>query len=77
MLQHILQFCQGNQKAQRYLLGGVEQLIGNVHKDILLPKVPHILKELYDEDIIEEEVLLEWGGKVIDLFTLLPHNPNH
>jgi len=35
-----------------------------VHKETLLPKVPHILKELYDFDILEEEVLLEWGNKV-------------
>lgn len=60
----LLHFCHNNQKAQKYLLGGVEQLVGNVHKEVLLPKVPHILKELYDMDIVEEEVLLDWGKKV-------------
>lgn len=58
------QFCHNNAKAQKYLLGGIEQLVGNVHKDTLLPKVPHILKELYDNDIVDEEVLLDWGKKV-------------
>lgn len=60
----LLHFCHNNQKAQKYLLGGVEQLVGNVHKEVLLAKVPHILKELYDMDIVEEEVLLDWGKKV-------------
>lgn len=60
----LLRFCHNNQKAQKYLLGGIEMLVGDVHKATLLPKVPHILKELYDCDILEEEVLIEWGKKV-------------
>lgn len=60
----LLRFCLNNQKAQKYLLGGIEILVGDVHKATLLPKVPHILKELYDCDIVEEEVLIEWGKKV-------------
>ena len=59
-----LQFCHNNQKAQKYLLGGIEMLVGDVHKNILMPKVPRILKELYDTDVLEEEVLIEWGKKV-------------
>ena len=39
-------------------------LVGDVHKNILMPKVPRILKELYDTDVLEEEVLIEWGKKV-------------
>lgn len=57
-----LRFTNGNVKAQRYLLGGFEQLVKLYH-EVLLPKVPHILKAFYDTDIIEEEVLLEWAGK--------------
>lgn len=60
----LLRFCHSNQKAQKYLMGGVEQLVGNVYKDSLLPKVPHIFKELYDNDIVDEEVMLDWGKKV-------------
>ncbi|KAH3853733.1 eukaryotic translation initiation factor 5-like [Dreissena polymorpha] len=60
----LLRFCHNNQKAQKYLLGGVEQLVGNVYHDTLIPRVPHIFKELYDTDIVEEEVILEWAKKV-------------
>lgn len=59
-----LRFTQENTKAQKYLLGGLEQLIGIVHTEALLPKVAHILKSFYDMDIIEEEVLIEWAEKV-------------
>ena len=46
------------------MLGGIEQVIGNVHKDELLPKVAHILKACYDLDIIDEEVILKWAERV-------------
>ncbi len=58
------QFTHENPKAQKYLLGGFEQIVGNVFKETLLPKVPHILKAFYDMDILEEEVLIEWDAKV-------------
>lgn len=58
-----LRFTHENPKSQKYLLGGIEQLVGNVHRDTLLPKVPHILKAFYDLDIIDEEVILEWAIK--------------
>jgi translation initiation factor 5 len=31
---------------------------------IYVSQVPAILKTFYDEDILEEEILLEWGKKV-------------
>lgn len=58
-----LRFCINDKRAQKYLLGGVEQLI-QTHKDVLLPKTAHIIKALYDEDICSEESLLSWGKKV-------------
>jgi len=58
----LLRFTHDNKRAQKYLLGGLEQVI-NLYKDQLMPKVPHILKKLYDLDILDEEVLLEWGKK--------------
>jgi len=58
-----LRFTHENQKAQKYLMGGIEKTI-EAKKEELLPKVPAILKTFYDEDILEEEVLLEWGKKV-------------
>lgn len=57
-----LRITNGNVKAQKYLLGGLEQLVKLYH-ETLLPKVPHILKALYDADIIEEEVMIEWASK--------------
>lgn len=55
-------FTDSNPKTQKYLLGAVEKLI-ECKKNQLLPKVSHILKVLYDHDIVEEEVLLEWSKK--------------
>jgi len=59
----LLRFCHENPKAQKYLLGGIEQVI-QLHKDQLLPKVALIFKAMYDLDILDEEVLLEWNSKV-------------
>jgi len=58
-----LRFTHENAKAQKSLIGGLEQLIGVEYKDVLMPKVAHIFKLFYDLDIIEEEVLLEWASK--------------
>jgi translation initiation factor 5 len=58
----LLRFCHENQKAQKYLLGGIEKTI-ETYKDVLLPKTGHIFKAFYDEDILDEEVILEWGKK--------------
>ncbi|VDM97981.1 unnamed protein product [Thelazia callipaeda] len=58
----LLRFTVNDHKAQRHLLGGIEQLISK-HVDVLLPKSAHIIKALYDNDVVEEEVLLAWGEK--------------
>ena len=39
----LLRFTHGDDKAQKYLLRGIEQVIA-LHKDVLMPKVPGILK---------------------------------
>lgn len=57
-----LRFTNEDKKAQRYLMGGIEQLIMK-HEAVLLPKTAHIIKALYDQDICEEETLIEWGEK--------------
>lgn len=57
-----LAFTVGSRKAQKYLLGVFEMLVGEY--DQLMSKVPHILKSFYDHDIVEEEALLEWADKV-------------
>jgi len=58
-----LRFTHENQKAQKYLMGGIEKTV-DAREAALLPRVPHILKEMFEEDIIEEEVILEWAKKV-------------
>uniref|UniRef100_A0A1B6E3K8 Eukaryotic translation initiation factor 5 n=1 Tax=Clastoptera arizonana TaxID=38151 RepID=A0A1B6E3K8_9HEMI len=58
----LLRFTHKDHKAQKYLMGGIEQVI-ELHKETLLPKVHIILKLFYDADILEEKVLLEWAGK--------------
>jgi len=50
-----------NEKCQKATLGGIERLVDQ--NDKLLPKVAFILKAFYDEDILEEDVLLAWGEK--------------
>lgn len=42
----LLRFTHGDVKAQKYLLGGIEQVIA-LHKNMLLTKVPAILKVNY------------------------------
>jgi len=58
----LIRFCDGDSKAQRHLLGGIEQLVAE-RKEQLMGKMAHIIKALYDNDICEEETLLGWGEK--------------
>jgi len=58
-----LRFTHENQKAQKYLLGGIEKTV-QIREAALLPRVPHIFKEFFEEDILDEEVILEWAKKV-------------
>ncbi|KAL1263296.1 hypothetical protein QQF64_006035 [Cirrhinus molitorella] len=60
---HFLRFCHNDKKAQKYLLGGFECLV-KLHQSQLLPRVAIILKDLYDADLLEEDVILTWAEKV-------------
>ncbi|XP_067099921.1 eukaryotic translation initiation factor 5-like [Osmerus mordax] len=60
---HFLRFCHNNKKAQKYLLGGFECLV-KLHQTQLLPRVPIVLKALYDADLLEEDVIMAWAEKV-------------
>ncbi|KAK1795908.1 hypothetical protein P4O66_009020 [Electrophorus voltai] len=60
---HFLRFCHNDKKAQKYLLGGFECLV-KLHQSQLLPRVSIILKDLYDSDLLEEDVILAWAEKV-------------
>ncbi|ESK93994.1 eukaryotic translation initiation factor 5 [Moniliophthora roreri MCA 2997] len=52
-----------SEKHQKSLLGGIERLVGLSHPD-LVPAVPKILMALYQADILEEEVVTQWGTHV-------------
>ncbi|GAA56625.1 translation initiation factor 5 [Clonorchis sinensis] len=54
----------GNEKrAQQYVLGAMAKLIERYTEHNLLSKACHILKALYDNDIIEEDVIIAWYEK--------------
>ncbi|XP_078516363.1 eukaryotic translation initiation factor 5 [Lissotriton helveticus] len=59
---HFLRFCHNNKKAQKYLLHGFECVV-DIHQAQLLPKIPRTLKEMYDADLLEEEVIISWAEK--------------
>ena len=58
-----LQFIYGKTKSQKHLLDAVEGMVATDHPE-LMAKVPHILKALYDSDLVEEEAFFEWHTKV-------------
>ncbi|KAJ7364191.1 domain found in IF2B/IF5-domain-containing protein [Mycena albidolilacea] len=57
-----------SEKHQKALLGGIERLVGLAHPD-LVSQVPKILMALYQEDILDEEVVTEWGTHVSKKYT--------
>ncbi|XP_067941506.1 eukaryotic translation initiation factor 5-like [Watersipora subatra] len=59
-----LSFTGENDKAQKYLLGAFEKLVGTEFHDQLIGKTAVILKTMYDLDLVDEETFLEWGKKV-------------
>ncbi|GAB5030833.1 translation initiation factor 5 [Nannochloropsis oceanica] len=46
---------------QRRLIGVIEHLCAVTHKETLLKMFPLLLKQLYDEEVVDEEVFLEWA----------------
>ena len=52
-----------SEKHQKALLGGVERFVGVDHPE-LIPSVPKILMEFYQIDILDEEVVKQWGTHV-------------
>ncbi|KAG6857417.1 hypothetical protein H0H87_004779 [Tephrocybe sp. NHM501043] len=51
------------EKHQKALLGGLERFIGIIHPD-LVPAVPKVLMALYQIDVLDEEVVTQWGTHV-------------
>lgn len=59
-----LRFTNENQKAQKYLIGGIEKTIEANPSLLEGKKVVAIFKAFYDLDILDEEIIIEWGKKV-------------
>src|SRR4051794_19913768 len=51
-----------SEKCQKCLLGGLEKFWGANQN--LVPTVPKVLMVLYQEDILDEEVIQSWGTHV-------------
>jgi len=54
-----LRFTQNNRKGQRYMIGGIESLVAE-NENILLQEVCKIFHVLYETDIVDEEVMIDW-----------------
>lgn len=52
-----------SEKHQKSLLGGIERLVGMMYPT-LIPAIPKILMAFYQADILEEEVITQWGTHV-------------
>ena len=52
-----------SEKHQKALLGGIERFVGNVHPE-LITSIPKILMGFYQADVLEEEVIQQWGTHV-------------
>jgi len=52
-----------SEKHQKALLGGLERFLGVDHPD-LVSIVPKVLMEFYQIDVLDEEVIKQWGTHV-------------
>lgn len=61
-----------SERHEKAFLGGIERFVGKEHPK-LIPQVPQILMACYQEDLITEAVLKNWGSKAskkyVDLAT--------
>lgn len=54
-----------SEKHQKALLGGIERLVGITYPELLgVAGVPKILMQLYQQDLLDEEVVTQWGTHV-------------
>src|SRR5258705_10123785 len=52
-----------SEKHQKALLGGIERLAGVMHPE-LVPAIPKILMAFYQTEILEEDIIKQWGTHV-------------
>ncbi|CAH7667634.1 domain found in IF2B/IF5-domain-containing protein [Phakopsora pachyrhizi] len=53
-----------SEKHQKSLLGGIEKLCGELYPSLVPIGVPKILMEFYQADVLDEEVIKQWGTHV-------------
>lgn len=66
-----------SERHEKAFLGGIERLLatqGKDHTDLMTsPKIVKVLHEIYDKDLVSEEVIQKWGTKAskkyVDLST--------
>ncbi|KAI0873073.1 domain found in IF2B/IF5-domain-containing protein [Hypoxylon argillaceum] len=65
-----------SERHEKALLGGVERLLANLSKDhpelMTSDKIVKILHQLYDKDLVTEEVVTKWGTKASKKYVDLP-----
>jgi translation initiation factor 5 len=52
-----------SEKHQKAMLGGIERLVGLAYPE-LVSSVPKILMELYQIDVLDEDLVKQWGTHV-------------
>lgn len=60
----LLQKLVTSEKHQKSLLGGVERFVGVSHPELVKTLTPKILMALYQEDVLEEDLVKQWGTHV-------------
>ena len=51
-----------SERHEKAFLGGTERFVGKEHPN-LVPQIPKILLGYYQEDLVSEDVLKNWGSK--------------
>lgn len=59
---HLAALCEDSQSGQKMMIGVVETIVHRFKKK-LLDQTAHILKQLYDDDILDESTILGWVDK--------------
>ena len=60
----VLQVMTTTEKAQKCLLGGIERYFGNDEPEAIPQGVPKVLMALYQADVLDEEIITQWGTHV-------------